>query len=317
MKKEVLLFSGGIDSTILLFKLVKENPNRHLALVLVDYGQKYFRQEKEACMNILAKLDETCRGVTIPLHELNISNHNEFDGFVPNRNLTLCSIAATTLGPDIIYLSGVADDNAVDKNQSANNEMSALISKYCDKEVSVQSPLLTMTKGEAVAWFKQNFDGNILLIAYSCYNGETCYDCEACYRKWVALVSNGIMPPHPLSNEICNQYLAKLHTYHPDRISRTLIALRHKYGTIVATDMDGVLCEEGKDFSDYAIRKPNEGQIAEFNEQPGLKIIYTSRLEADRQLTMKWLADNGVKFDCLFMNKIPYDKFYEDKCVKV
>jgi 7-cyano-7-deazaguanine synthase len=315
MRKEVLLFSGGIDSTILLFKLLREG--KDLVLLFVNYGQKYAEQERKTTLEIATEASRAFKHAVIELKEMDLDCGKMYDGFVPNRNLTLCSLAATTLGADVIYLSGVADDNAVDKNETANNEMSALISKYCDKEVSVQSPLLTMTKGEAVAWFKKSFDGNILLMAYSCYNGEPCYDCEACYRRWVALVSNGIMPPNTLSDAICDQYLSKLHKYHPDRISRTLIALRHKYGKIIATDMDGVLCEEGKSHSDYATRKAKATQIIHFNKQIGLKAIYTSRLEADRELTMEWLADNGVKYDCLFMNKIPYDIFYEDKCVKV
>jgi len=317
MKKEVLLFSGGIDSTALLYKLTSEG--KHLTLMIVNYGQKYWESELKAYRKIIDALKRNYPNVEHEELILDLKVNNGFDGFVPNRNLTLCSLAATTLNADVIYLSGVADDNVVDKNESANQEMSQLISKYCNKEVRIKSPFLSMTKGEVVEWFTTVFNGEILLDTYSCYEGdeEPCYNCEACFRKWVALESNGISMPHEITREIVHSYLPRLHTYHPDRIARTLIALKRIYKFVTAFDLDGVLCEEGKTHEDYLARRPRLEYIDKINGKSGIKVIYTARLESDREITEAWLKAHNVNYACLFMNKIPYDVFFEDKCVEV
>jgi 7-cyano-7-deazaguanine synthase len=317
MKTEVLLFSGGIDSTALLYKLTMEG--KHLTLMIVNYGQKYWQQELVAYRKIIGRLKETFPKVKHNELVLDLKVNNGFDGFVPNRNLTLCSLAATTLNADVIYLSGVADDNVVDKNETANQEMSQIISKYCDKEVKIESPFLSTTKGEVVQWFKSKFGGDLLLDTYSCYEGEEepCYNCEACFRKWVSLESNGISMPYQVTVEIIDSYLPRLHKYHPERIARTLIALKQRYGRITAFDLDGVLCYEGESHEDYLTRRPRKEYIDKINNTLGIKVIYTARLESDRDVTEKWLKIHKVQYDCLFMNKIPYDVFFEDKCVEV
>ncbi|BAE82457.1 7-cyano-7-deazaguanine synthase [Desulfitobacterium hafniense] len=107
--KVVLLFSGGIDSTVLLFWLLSRN--YEIFPLFINYGQKSYEGELEAINKILKDLNTKNNLLTLNMPELqlvgsgalvgeypkNISSHNEWyaSEFFPNRNMILLSIAAT------------------------------------------------------------------------------------------------------------------------------------------------------------------------------------------------------------------------------
>jgi ribonucleotide monophosphatase NagD (HAD superfamily) len=76
-------------------------------------------------------------------------------------------------------------------------------------------------------------------------------------------------------------------------------------------DIDGILCSEDGPFKD---RKPIQKNIIKINKlhSKGNKIIlFTSRRQTDRKVTLKWLKDNNINFDKLITNK-PLGDFYID-----
>lgn len=303
VKKRIILVSGGIDSTIMGTEFEGKK-------VFIKYGQKYQEEELEVCKKLFKDLN-------VLNVDLDLGNNI----FIPNRNLTLCSLVVTKYNPDEIFLAGLKDDNVEDKNPEAFKKMSDILSEFSGKRIDIIGPYFNETKGNLVARFiKDTQDGvSLLKQTFSCYfpnNGKECLNCPACLRKYVALKSNGIEVPK-ITKEISLQYLEKLHTYCNDRISRTLIALKPIFGQILAIDLDDTLCWEEQNHENYRFCKPMKSSIEKVNSLDGLKVIFTARLEADREVTENWLKENKVDYQCLIMNKLPFDKLYDDKAFQL
>lgn len=316
--KNVMLVSGGLDSTIMLMEAAFKK--KDCELLYVRCGERYERAEEAHLRKFLAKYN-----IPYEFYVYDISNRrNDYAGFVPNRNLTLASIACTALGADTVYLAGVMDDNAVDKNPFAYSLMSGVLSKFAQKTIRVESPYSDVTKGQLVERFLRNpyvskeTAQQILLDTYSCYEGENspCGCCPACFRKYVALESNGISSGITLQKAIIKTYIGKLHTYCKDRISRTLIALRPIFGQVLCFGIDGVLCKEDGTLC-FEKKEPIQENIDRVNHSSGLRVIYTSRLESDREVTEKWLTENGVQYDLLLTNEAPFDTLFANNVVSL
>lgn len=291
--KTVKLVSGGIDSVILAKTFDGLN-------VYIDIGQPYARYEIKA----LEKLEIDFDLITIK------SKFIYKDIFINNRNLLFASIVNMVYSPDVILMAGLKDDNCKDKTPDAFKKISNILSEQSDHTVTVNSPFWETTKGELIYKYKNK---NELVKTFSCYNpklnGDHCGDCPACLRKKIALETNGVKCNYELTDRIIKTYLAKIHTYSPDRISRFFIWLM-KNKKIYAVDMDGVICEEkGK----YSERAPIIKNIKRVNELSGIVVIYTARLDCDREETKKWLQDHNVHYDCLITNKLPYDVLFDDR----
>lgn len=293
MNKVVKLISGGIDSTIM--------SNMYEGLnVYVDFGQNYVKEELQALKEL---------GIKYDLVKVN-SVFKEDDIYINDRNLVLASLVAMIYNPDIIMIAGTKDDNCVDKTKEAFENISDTISRYSNKEIKVISPFWDKTKSEIV---EQYADKKELKKTFSCYNpinGKPCMNCPACLRKTIALVTNGVEVKEKLSKSILKKYLKKIHTYDKDRISRFFFYLQ-QYEQINAIDIDGVLCiSKGHDFENSV---PIYENIEKVNKYDGINVLYTSRLESDREVTEKWLKKHNVKYDCLITNKLPYTSLVDDR----
>lgn len=284
----VNLVSGGIDSYIM-------SQEYHGTNVYVDFGQQYKNEEISALKNL---------GVDFDI--IKLTSKFQMNGiFVNNRNLTLASVVSMVYSPDEIFMAGLKDDNCIDKTESEFERMSEIISRYSIKPVKVISPYWHKTKGDIIAGFK---DKQSLLKTFSCYNpinSKPCGNCPACLRKVIALETNGVNTGIKLSDNIIKEYLQKIHKYDQDRISRFFIYL-NKISKVYAVDIDGVLCkEENKPYAEREF-------LTDIN-QKGYKVLYTSRLEMDRQVTEEWLKKHKIKYDALIMNKLPYSVLIDDR----
>ena len=297
MDRIVKLVSGGIDSTI----MAKTYPGTN---VYVDFGQRYAKEEQKA----LNKLGIVYDAIKIE------SRFAENDIYINDRNLTFASIVSMIYSPDIIMIAGLKDDNCKDKTEEAFKRISDTISEFANKKIKVVSPYWGKTKGDIIAEYANKEE---LLKTFSCYNpvnGEPCMNCPACLRKTIALETNGVKTGKLLSNDIIRQYLNKIHLYDSDRISRFFLYLK-KYTQVQAIDIDGVLCETNG--HDYKNSKPINEAIKALNTKNGVIVLYTARLETDRTMTENWLKKQGVKYDCLIMNKLPYDSIVDDKAKSI
>ncbi len=311
--KRVILVSGGIDSTIAWhFYSTMRQADENIP-VFIAYDQEYMKEERAA----LLQLD-------IPnVQEMRIDIDPGLDVFVPARNLTFASAVASAYDPDEIVIAGLRDDVVVDKTPEAFTEMSNIISKFSKKQIKVISPFWGKSKGEIVGEFLQWHKSADLIIreCFSCYSPVDhwhCGNCPACFRRYVAMVTNGI--PADFDNKaLIIEYLDKIHRYDSDRQSRIFTAAKMGFQSLEAFDIDGILTIE-TDGHNYASRTLNsewKDKINEAYRSDSLVVLYTARYEYDRKVTKEWLRKHGILYHSLIMGKVPYDTLIDDRSYHV
>lgn len=77
---------------------------------------------------------------------------------------------------------------------------------------------------------------------------------------------------------------------------------------IFLIDIDGTICEDIKNEDSYLyptakVIKGSLEQINKWADEGHIITFFTAREEKDREVTLKWLMDNGFKFHGLVMNK--------------
>lgn len=316
MNKRIILVSGGIDSTLAYeyYRLMSDN---FLNIpVFFDYGQPYLKKEEKAVKQLFGN----------ELKKITFQNNiegNTQNPFIPARNLTLASMVTTIFNPDEIVIAGLRDDDVVDKNPQAFKDMSEILTKFSKKKITVTSPFWNFSKGEIIEnYLKNGGDREYLKMAVSCYDGvgdTHCNDCPACFRRYVALKSNDIDVETP-TKRIIESYVKKLWQYDEDRRARTFIAIRDLFKDFISYDIDGVLTNE-IDGHDYEFnRTPRIEYINKCNadfDDGNLIVLFTSRMNSDREVTENWLSKHNVKYHALITGKLPFRKLYDDRAITV
>jgi 7-cyano-7-deazaguanine synthase in queuosine biosynthesis len=183
MNKQVILYSGGMDS----FILASMYPDA--MKLYVDVNSKY--SEKE-----LAFLP----GDVVRSHDLNLAEYERDDAIIPARNMFLALIAAQY--GEHIMLGATHGDLSTDKDENwASMATSILRYMFSGKhfqparDMQVLLPIKDKTKAELVRQYQlAGHDAQALLQTVSCYHPQHkhCGACKSCLRKWVALEYNHI-----------------------------------------------------------------------------------------------------------------------------
>lgn len=203
--KSVVIFSGGLDSTTLLFKLKNENHDVHA--VTFSYGQKQSR-ELNSARKIGLSLDVNHKIIDLSSlsHVLDsaLTNPNikipkvpasaQFyetltTTVVPNRNAIFLSIAAgyaQSIGARNLYYAAHYSDRGMypDCRPEFISEFEKMVRlSLVNDDFCVESPFVNRTKGEIVKL------GNKLKVPFeltwSCYEGgeKHCGACSACRER--------------------------------------------------------------------------------------------------------------------------------------
>jgi 7-cyano-7-deazaguanine synthase len=202
--KGLIVYSGGLDSTVLLHFMRDEI----IAAVNFYYGSKHNEMERE-----MARYN--CTLLDVPLYELDIQNifvhskstllkgrdaipegHYEDETMkqtvVPFRNGIMLSIAAgiaESIGASHLLLANHAGDHAIypDCRPEFSNAINKAINFGTDGKVQVHTPFLYFSKRTiAKIGLSLNIDFN---KTYSCYNGgiNHCGVCGTCNERIEAL----------------------------------------------------------------------------------------------------------------------------------
>lgn len=176
----VLLYSGGLDSFI-ASRLLNASYRR----VYIPVGSRYSSKER-SWIDAAWVLNDM----------LKVTKLERSDGFVPQRNVMLVTLAQAFADADEVVLCGVRGEYSRDKHPRFYRDMSRLLSYTAGKPVKVWSPFERMTKSEAVAeYLRQGYQpSDLLQLTVSCYDPEAraCGRCMSCFRRWVALENNGL-----------------------------------------------------------------------------------------------------------------------------
>lgn len=209
--KAVVLFSGGMDSTVLLAKVLAEYGVREIMTISVNYGQRH-DQELQSAAKILAyyKLPDSF------LVELNIFAHGNLQfipgssqtdnsievpeghyadasmrsTFVPNRNMMMLSVASACAighGASEVYYGAHKGDHTIYPDCRAPfvyamNE-TLRVGNYEGKTCEIIAPFLQKSKADICT--EGAALGVPFALTYSCYKGgeKQCGKCGTCMER--------------------------------------------------------------------------------------------------------------------------------------
>jgi 7-cyano-7-deazaguanine synthase len=211
--KAVLIFSGGMDSTTLLYDMIHEEYG--VSAITFDYHQKHKKEIRCA--------EKTCVKLRIPHKIVDVSVLNELapssltrdawdvpegnyaeetmkQTVVPNRNMVFLSLAASYaigIGAGHLFYAAHAGDHAIypDCRPAFVSAMTTAL-HLCDwNDVVLHAPYLRLSKGDIVR--KGIALGVDYADTWSCYKGEerSCGKCGACTERREAFLQAGAVDP--------------------------------------------------------------------------------------------------------------------------
>ena len=217
----VLLLSGGMDSTTLLWHLRAEAPDRPLHTLSIDYGQRHrIELESAAALSVRAgaashqvlPLDPAAIGGS-PLTETSLdvpaaSEDRQIDTVVPFRNLLFVTLAAAWAGgrgAADLYLAPVRDDYEAYRDCRRefydSLERTLRLGAARDTAFRIHTPFVDRTKAELVALGLGL--GVPWELTHTCYTGRrpACGRCDACGERLAAFAANGAADPLPCEQD--------------------------------------------------------------------------------------------------------------------
>jgi 7-cyano-7-deazaguanine synthase len=212
---KICVFSGGIDSTVLLCQLLANGDD--VRAVSIDYGQRHGARELEAASRIaavegvphdvvdvsgLAALlpgsSQTDPSVAVPLGHY--ADPSMRASIVPNRNMILLSAAAAIClahgGEAVVYGAHAGDSDVYPDCREVFAGALDVALQLCDhRPVRLERPFVNLTKSDIVK--KGVYLGAPLEMTWSCYVGGSvhCGNCGTCFERREAFAANNYDDP--------------------------------------------------------------------------------------------------------------------------
>ncbi|EJB0369889.1 TPA: 7-cyano-7-deazaguanine synthase QueC [Vibrio vulnificus] len=202
MKKAVVVFSGGQDSTTCLVQALTQYDEVHA--ITFDYGQRH-KLEIEVAQSLCRELGVTAHKVmdvsllnelaisSLTRDEIPVSHELQANGlpnsFVPGRNilfLTLAGIYAYQIGA-LSVITGVCETDFSGYPDCRNSFVQAMenaLQQGMEYDLSLVTPLMWLDKAQT--WALADKYEHLELVknkTLTCYNGvigSGCGDCPSC-----------------------------------------------------------------------------------------------------------------------------------------
>lgn len=194
----IVLYSGGLDSfASLLWALDSYDEVKALHFLL---NCKNSRKQEKAVISTTEELIRTNSGLSLVLSESLgfLGLFEEPDFTVPVRN-TLLILKATEFGKGDIIIQNVQEGETSLMDRTRNHNL--VLERFCGRRII--SPFENFTKTEIVSWVLSHHKKYLplMLKTHSCFNDIEggCWECPACFRRWVAFKLNDI--PIPIESE--------------------------------------------------------------------------------------------------------------------
>ncbi len=219
----VVLLSGGVDSTVLLFHVIRNLQAGPVHAVSFNYGQRHARelecaawQAAQAGVEAHETIDMRFLGGMLKsgsalvdggpgvpaLHALEEEDRAQPPTYVPNRNLILLALAsayAEAHGVSDVYYGAQALDSYGywDCTPAFLERVNHVLALNRKEPVSVHAPLIRMPKVETIQFGRGL--GVDFGHTWTCYRGgETaCGECPTCVERLRAFAEAGLEDPLP------------------------------------------------------------------------------------------------------------------------
>ena len=225
MDKVVIIYSGGLDSTVLLTKCKQEYDE--VVALNFNYGSKHNKRERVSAHKVCDKLGVDLIEVDLPfvgklfksdllqtggeIPEGHYASDNMKSTVVPFRNGIMLSIAvgfAESIGAECVLLASHKGDRV--QYPDCREEFTAAINEAAQlgtyNNIEIISPFNSLMKDEIV---KMGLDINAPMeLSWSCYKGKNrpCLRCGTCWERTESFYMNDVKDPS-LSNEEWNEAL--------------------------------------------------------------------------------------------------------------
>ena len=212
--KALVLFSGGLDSTVLATQMKQEATETRL--LSIDYGQRHAKEldHSQKVANHLGLAHEilklpqlgkilggsslTDKSMTLP--EGHYAEESMKSTVVPNRNMILLALAgghALSIGFDTIAYAAHAGDHTIypDCRPEFADAMDTALGLADWNDLNLHRPYVEMTKSDLVSLGDQL--GAPLHLTWSCYAGGEihCGKCGTCVERKEAFALANIPDP--------------------------------------------------------------------------------------------------------------------------
>ena len=198
--KNLILLSGGIDSTVVLGWLIDKFGKDNMYGIFFNYGQSHLKQEEKAVDIVVKKTGITLEKVKLPFIKENrlgmgeLVEETEYNGievspaFLPLRNplfLTIACMKAISLGiRDIVAGYTIEDYSGFPdcRHDFICAFETMLAEALGGVRLTIHTPLISMNKLQIVDLGKQLGMEGLLKQTWSCYRGgkKPCGVCDAC-----------------------------------------------------------------------------------------------------------------------------------------
>ena len=222
--KALVLFSGGLDSTVCLALAIEKYGAENVTALSISYGQKHTKETKAA--QEIAKYygvrlktldlalifaDSDCALLIAGKGDIPKETYAEqqmhsggkpVSTYVPFRNgLFLSSAASIAISLDcgVIFYGAHSDDAAgnayPDCSKEFNDAINSAIYIGSGNQLKVEAPFVSKTKADVVAEGIRL--GVPFEMTWSCYEGgeKPCGKCGTCRDRAAAFAANGIADP--------------------------------------------------------------------------------------------------------------------------
>lgn len=230
MKKKLILYSGGLDSTVLLYTLTKRYLRDEIIALSIYYGQKHAIEREYALWH--------CKQLSIQLIEVDLSQMFKYNldssallqgskmniihksyakqladlggsgtisAYVPYRNglfLSFAAVVALQLNCNEIFYGAHADDAAGRAYPDCTEEFivaqADAIYHGTAGQVEITAPWMNKNKADIIAkGIAEGMTHKEFEYTWSCYEGNEltgpCGTCGTCIDRKAAFVANGIL----------------------------------------------------------------------------------------------------------------------------
>ena len=192
--KIVVLSSGGVDSSLLMFLLKKEGHD--IYPIHINYGQIAEKKEWNACQKICKylNLEKPTRFNLTDIKKIpsSLTNENldiEKNAFLPNRNLlflVLGSAYAFSINTYVVAIGIIANPIFPDQTKEFVNTTENCITISLGKKLKILAPFISLDKREILNLaIKHKLP---IELTYYCHSGKTkpCGKCISCKERIAA-----------------------------------------------------------------------------------------------------------------------------------